>query len=190
MRPQRLRLRPARSPFVGRERELALLSQALEEALAGDGRVVLLAGEPGIGKSALADRLAAEARRTRREGAVGPVLGGGRRARLLAVGAGAALVRAHDRSGRASLPARSGARRTSPGSCRSCTSCSPTCRSRRRWSRRRPASVSSTPCVSFLAEAAEARPLVLVLDDLHAADEPSLLLLQFVARQLRRAPHR
>jgi predicted ATPase len=37
---------------------------------------------------------------------------------------------------------------------------------------------------SFLTSAAQARPLVLVLDDLHAADEPSLLLLQFLARQL------
>ena len=37
---------------------------------------------------------------------------------------------------------------------------------------------------AFLKSAAAARPLVLVLDDLHAADEPSLLLLQFVAREL------
>jgi tetratricopeptide (TPR) repeat protein len=37
---------------------------------------------------------------------------------------------------------------------------------------------------SFLTSAAQGRPLVLVLDDLHAADEPSLLLLQFLARQL------
>ena len=36
----------------------------------------------------------------------------------------------------------------------------------------------------FLRSAAEARPIVLVLDDLHAADEPSLLLLRFVAREL------
>jgi tetratricopeptide (TPR) repeat protein len=37
---------------------------------------------------------------------------------------------------------------------------------------------------AFLQSAAVARPLVLVLDDLHAADEPSLRLLQFVAREL------
>ena len=37
---------------------------------------------------------------------------------------------------------------------------------------------------SFLTRAAAKRPIVLVLDDLHAADEPSLLLLQFVARGL------
>ncbi len=36
----------------------------------------------------------------------------------------------------------------------------------------------------FLKNAAAARPLVLVLDDLHAADEPSLLLLRFVAGEL------
>jgi hypothetical protein len=37
---------------------------------------------------------------------------------------------------------------------------------------------------SLLHLAAESRPLVLVLDDLHAADEPSLLLLRYVAREL------
>jgi tetratricopeptide (TPR) repeat protein len=37
---------------------------------------------------------------------------------------------------------------------------------------------------TFLKNAASARPLVIVLDDLHAADEPTLLLLQFVTREL------
>src|SRR4029079_19479643 len=36
----------------------------------------------------------------------------------------------------------------------------------------------------FLIAASRLRPLVLVLDDLHAADEPSLLLLQFLTREL------
>ena len=36
----------------------------------------------------------------------------------------------------------------------------------------------------FLRKASERRPMVLVLDDLHAADAPSLLLLQFLAREL------
>jgi hypothetical protein len=35
--------------FVGRERELALLRAAVDHALAGRGRNVALAGEPGIG---------------------------------------------------------------------------------------------------------------------------------------------
>ena len=39
----------------------------------------------------------------------------------------------------------------------------------------------------FLRTAGEAQPIVLVLDDLHAADKPSLLLLQFLARSLREA---
>ena len=36
----------------------------------------------------------------------------------------------------------------------------------------------------FLRSAAQSRPIVLVLDDLHAADDPSLLLLRFLAREL------
>src|SRR5688572_2535970 len=41
--------------FVGREQELELLQEALANARDGRGRLVLLAGEPGIGKSRLAD---------------------------------------------------------------------------------------------------------------------------------------
>src|SRR5262245_26512063 len=48
--------------FVGRERELRALLAALDDALAGRGRLVLLEGEPGIGKTRLADELAARAR--------------------------------------------------------------------------------------------------------------------------------
>jgi AAA ATPase domain len=40
-------------PFVGRVKELALLHERLAEARAGRGRIVLLAGEPGVGKSRL-----------------------------------------------------------------------------------------------------------------------------------------
>ena len=41
---------------------------------------------------------------------------------------------------------------------------------------------------SLLSEAARDRPLILVLDDLHWADSPSLLLLRHVARSTRDAP--
>ncbi|MFQ5946131.1 MAG: AAA family ATPase, partial [Anaerolineae bacterium] len=41
------------TPFVGRERELRLLSDCFEQAKAGHGQVVFLTGEPGIGKSRL-----------------------------------------------------------------------------------------------------------------------------------------
>jgi predicted ATPase len=47
--------------FVGREREMAELCAGLQAALLGQGQVVLLAGEPGIGKTRLAIELAAEA---------------------------------------------------------------------------------------------------------------------------------
>jgi predicted ATPase len=45
------------SPLLGREEELGLLLQRWDEAKRGDGRVVLLTGEPGIGKSRLASAL-------------------------------------------------------------------------------------------------------------------------------------
>ena len=39
------------TPFVGRESEVAQLTEAWQQACAGEGQVVLLCGEPGIGKS-------------------------------------------------------------------------------------------------------------------------------------------
>lgn len=44
--------------FLDRGRELAELRSAFEDALGGHGRLLLLTGEPGIGKSRLADELA------------------------------------------------------------------------------------------------------------------------------------
>jgi predicted ATPase len=51
------------TPFVGRQRDLALLSEHLDAAVAGQGQVVGLVGEPGMGKS----RLLAEFRRLVRQ---------------------------------------------------------------------------------------------------------------------------
>jgi predicted ATPase len=41
------------TPLVGREDELALLARRWERALTGEGQLVLIVGEPGIGKSRL-----------------------------------------------------------------------------------------------------------------------------------------
>ena len=52
------------TPFVGREHEIGLLLERFERAKDGEGQVVLLSGEPGIGKSrtvrALRERLRGE----------------------------------------------------------------------------------------------------------------------------------
>ncbi len=47
--------------FVGRQQEMAVLERALNDALSGHGRLVMLAGEPGIGKTRLCQELVARA---------------------------------------------------------------------------------------------------------------------------------
>lgn len=47
--------------FIGRRREMATLESALDDAMAGQGRLVMLAGEPGIGKSRIAQELSSRA---------------------------------------------------------------------------------------------------------------------------------
>src|SRR5215831_9784509 len=47
--------------FVGREHELLELRQGLTEVLGGARRLFLISGEPGIGKTRLAEELSAEA---------------------------------------------------------------------------------------------------------------------------------
>ena len=50
------------APILGRERELAFLADSWERARRGNGHVVLIAGEAGMGKSKLAEAFAARTR--------------------------------------------------------------------------------------------------------------------------------
>ena len=54
---------PGPERLAGRDRELATLRRWLAQARAGHGRLVVLAGPPGISKTRLAGRLAESARR-------------------------------------------------------------------------------------------------------------------------------
>jgi DNA-binding SARP family transcriptional activator len=170
--------------FVGRDRELAELVAGLDGALAGRGRLVLLAGEPGIGKSRLADALMEEARSRGAETLVGRSWEAGGapaywpwiqalrvhlrdtdlNALRVQLGPGAPLL--------AQLLPEIGELFPEHGDLPPLTEAGARFRVFEAVAR-------------LLRSAAEDRPIVVVLDDLHAADEPSLLLLQFVARGLR-----
>ncbi len=52
-------LRSGATPLVGRDEEMELLLRRWAQAKAGSGRVVLISAEPGVGKSRLAEALAA-----------------------------------------------------------------------------------------------------------------------------------
>src|SRR5215469_12658120 len=55
-------LRTATTPLIGRDEELELLLRRWRQSAHGEGRVVLLSGEPGIGKSRLAMELQVQLR--------------------------------------------------------------------------------------------------------------------------------
>ena len=46
--------------FVGRAAEQAALLAALDESAQGHGRIAMIAGEPGIGKTGLAQKVSEE----------------------------------------------------------------------------------------------------------------------------------
>ena len=53
-------LRSGETPLVARDEEIELLRRRWEQAKSGEGRVVLISGEPGIGKSRLTAALSAQ----------------------------------------------------------------------------------------------------------------------------------
>ncbi|MDQ3548088.1 MAG: AAA family ATPase, partial [Chloroflexota bacterium] len=172
---------------MGRERELALVRHALDRALAGDGRVILLSGEPGIGKTRTAEEFAPSAR------ALGcQVLWSacdewdGAPAYWPWVQVFRSIVRGHD-------PATLQRLLGSGGS--DVAQIVPELRTQHTPPTNQPAGSEEAArfrlfdsATAFLIEVARASPVVIVLDDLHWADTPSLLLLQFIARHLRDAP--
>jgi hypothetical protein len=50
----------ALTPFIGREKELGLLARRWERARAGEGQLVLIVGDPGLGKSRLIEEFHAK----------------------------------------------------------------------------------------------------------------------------------
>jgi DNA-binding CsgD family transcriptional regulator len=174
--------------FVGRERELGLLDAQLERAERGEGGASVLVGEPGIGKTTTIERFAEAA------GASG-------RARVLwgrcYEGDGAPafwpwmqIIRACA----ADLPTESLSLALGSGA-------SDVAALLPELSSEQPSSTRALPgdadadarfrlfdaLTGFLKRSAVDRPLLLILDDLHGADESSLLLLRFLVRELRDA---
>src|SRR5437667_389651 len=175
--------RLASGVFVGRERELEELRTSVDAARAGQGQLVLLAGEPGIGKTRTASELGTYARLRGFQ-----VLWG----RCHETGGAPAywpwvqIIRTylHDRDPR---NVRSEMGTGAAGIAQLVSEV-----------RERLADLPALPALepeqarfrlfdsitAFLRNATAHQPLVLVLDDLHWADAPSLLLLQFLAREM------
>jgi tetratricopeptide (TPR) repeat protein len=169
----------AAGAFVGRRRELELLGGALRRARGGHGGLVLLVGEPGIGKSRTAEEF-------------------GRRA--LRKGAGVHWGRCHEAADApaywpwtqalgAYSDAHDGATLRSQlgGEAPLLGTMLP--RLRERLSDLAPPArvdrfALFESVVAFVRRAATSAPLVLVFDDLHWADEASLRLLRFATPDL------
>ena len=183
LRPAAPRARAGGTSFVGRDAEIAALASGLDVAFAGRGRLFLLVGEPGIGKSRLADELVAIARARGARVLVGRAWeAGGAPAYWPWVQA----LRAHVRnSDPATLRTELGDRAAE------LAQLLPEIRAVLRDVDQPPAPESESArfrlfeaVSSFLLAGAEDHPIVVVLDDLHVADQPSLLLLRFVSREL------
>ena len=184
--------------LVGRDRELTELRQGLDNALAGRGRLFMVAGDPGVGKTALADAIGAEAVASGATVLWGRAWEGGgapsywpwlRILRRLAVerDIGEALAAlGPEATGRLTrlIPALARAPEHLAGG-QDVGAPAPAAD---------PAEADAArfqlfdAITSLLRAAATQGPIVLILDDLHGADHPSLLLLAFLAVHVRDSP--
>ena len=176
-----------RTPYVGREAERAESRRLLEQAIQGQGSVLLLGGEPGIGKTRLAEELLLEARRR------GCLALTGRCYEMEGTPPFMPWVEIVERSARI-VPA--AAFRAALGdSAPEVAKLVPELRQRfpdipppmelppeqqRRY--------LFSNFLAFLERAARVTPQVLLIDDLHWADDSTLLLLQHVATNLSQMP--
>jgi hypothetical protein len=143
-------------PFVGRVRELRELRAALEEAAARQGCLLLVSGEPGIGKSRLMEELT----------------------RQLAEQGWRVLVgRCWEHGGAPAYWPWMQVARAAGSELEDWLPSAPTAADPEA------ARFQLFDAVGrFLRKVADSGPVLVVLDDLHAADEPSLLLLRFLAQ--------
>nr|MDQ3936510.1 AAA family ATPase [Actinomycetota bacterium] len=172
--------------FVGRDRELDELRTALRQAQGSRGGVVMVGGEPGVGKTTLVERVANDAREQGARVSWGRCWeGGGAPAYWPWVQALRSLARElSDEELRARLGA--GAAHVAkivPGVAERL----PGLTEPPELEPERARFALFDAIAGFLHSVSEERPLVVPLDDLHAADRPSLLLLRFAARELRGA---
>src|SRR5262249_55881189 len=169
--------------FVGREEELTVLRARLDQACAGAGGIALLSGGPGIGKTPTAGGAASGAGPP--EGP-GPWGGGDQGRGAPAFWPWIQVIRAYGRERDATrLSAELG------------TSAADVAQLVPELRQRLPDVPPHPPLegaqarfrlfesvTGFLRAAAERQPLLLVLDDLHWVDRPSLLLLEFLSREI------
>jgi DNA-binding CsgD family transcriptional regulator len=152
--------------LYGREAERATLAACLAELFAGRGQLVVIGGEAGIGKTTLVTTFAAEARE---RGAF--VLAGACYDLSSAPPYGAWIEIARSYGPNDELP-----------------SLPAFVTSEVAFERLAGREAMFGEMLAFLQSLAERHPLVLVIDDAHGADQASLDLLRYVARQLAALP--
>jgi predicted ATPase len=170
--------------FVGRQKEMDQLRALLEETLSGHGRMLTLVGEPGIGKTRTAQELATYAGLRRCQVLWGRCYeGGGAPPYWPWVQAIRSYVRERNPEDL----------RREMGSTASVIA-EVVADVKERLPGLQPPPPLESPesatfrlfdsITAFLKTASKSQPIIVVLDDLHWSDKPSLLLLEFVAREL------